>query len=220
MGDVVTPQRMAITEVDALVEALVPSLMVGTDRFILGIAGPPGAGKSTVAGEVVILVADRVASVVAPLDGFHRSNEELEQLGLLPLKGIPDSFDAAAFVSRLQAVAIGADVAWPRYDRTLEEVIPDAISITAEHRLVVVEGNYLLLDTAPWDGVAPLLDESWYLDVPQDVLIPRLVARHTRHRTEAAALRKVVTTDLPNAVLVAASMEHATRVLYGDGHAE
>lgn len=215
-----TPNRMPIADVDVLVEGLVRQLTAGADRIILGIAGPPGAGKSTLAGEVVILVADRVASVVAPLDGFHRSNEELEQLGLLPLKGIPDTFDAAGFVSLLEAVAAGSDVSWPAYDRDRQEVVAGAIWITPKHRLVVVEGNYLLFDTAPWNRVAPLLDESWYLDVPQEVLIPRLVARHARDRPEGAAIRKVVTTDLPNASLVEGTMGRATRVLYDEGHAE
>jgi pantothenate kinase len=177
-------------------------------RFLLGITGPPGAGKSTLAHALAASVRERrgqASAVVAPLDGFHLSNEALEELGLRSVKGAPQTFDGDAFVSALRRLRgdVGT-LGWPDFDRAAEQTVADAISIGPTAKLVIVEGNYLLLDQPPWREVHELLDQVWYVDVPVDVLRSRLIERHIANgRSEADATRHVDESDLRNADLVA-----------------
>jgi pantothenate kinase len=178
-------------------------------RFLLGITGPPGAGKSTLAGALATVIAERRGAgfaVVAPLDGFHLSNETLARLGLLPVKGAPQTFDAEAFVGALRRLREepGATVAWPDFDRSAEETVPGAISIRPTASLVITEGNYLLLEQPSWRELRGLLDEIWYVDAPRDELRRRLIERRLASGgSEEDALRHVVENDLRNAELVA-----------------
>ncbi len=176
-----TPATAPLGDLQAATVELVRRVAASGGRFVLGIAGPPGAGKSTAAAAVVRHAAASLAAVVAPMDGFHRSNEDLALAGLLDLKGIPESFDGAGFAAHLAALRVDppAPVAWPTYDRAAQAVVPGGTTIEPEDQLVVVEGNYLLLDAPPWHRIRPLLDEVWYLDVPIDVLHPRLLAPAT-----------------------------------------
>src|SRR6185369_2313133 len=127
-------------------------------RLIVGIAGPPAAGKSTLAGALAEALADDggadeagVAAVVVPMDGFHLANAELARLGLADRKGAPETFDAAGFVHLLRRLRAGEDLVYaPIYSRTLHESIGGVIPVPSDVRVVVVEGNYLLLDHGPW----------------------------------------------------------------------
>ena len=152
------------------------------------------------------------------MDGFHLANETLEARGLLAVKGAPETFDVDGFVRMLERVRDGAaTVLWPAFDRSREETVPDAIAIASSTKLVVVEGNYLLLDQPGWRDVRPLLDEVWYMDVPTAVLRERLVARATSgRRTPAEAIEHVDGSDLVNARLVEGTKGAADRVLCGD----
>jgi pantothenate kinase len=204
-----------------MVRELLAAVDEHSGRFLLGIAGPPGAGKSTLAHELAAAVA-RVrgerAAVVAPLDGFHLSNETLESLGLRSVKGAPETFDAAAFVASLRRVreATEATVLWPDFDRAAEQTVPDAIAIEPEARLVITEGNYLLLELAPWREPRELLDQVWYVDAPVDILRRRLIARQLAGgRSRADAVRHVDGSDLRNAELVAGTRPSADLVLRG-----
>jgi pantothenate kinase len=188
-------------------------------RFLLGITGPPAAGKSTLAGALAAAVAELRGAgfaVVAPLDGFHLSNETLDRLGLRSVKGAPQTFDAAAFVAALRRVRAepAARVLWPDFDRAAEATVPEAIPIDPEARLVITEGNYLLLDQPEWRDARRLLDEVWYVDAPRDVLRRRLIARQIAGgRSKADAVRHVDESDLPNARLVAGTRQLADRVI-------
>ena len=176
--------------------------------------GPPGAGKSTLAHALAASVLDqrgRTAALLAPLDGFHLSNETLDSLGLLSVKGAPQTFDATAFVEHLRRLRDdpAATVLWPDFDRSAERTVPDAIWIGASTRLVVTEGNYLLLEQPRWHDVRELLDQVWYLDVPADTLRMRLIERAMAYgRSEDEAVRHVVDSDLRNAELVARAVVH------------
>ena len=180
---------------------VVADFVAGGGR-ILGIAGPPGAGKSTLAERVV--AAWGTTARLLPMDGFHLAGEELERLGRADRKGAPDTFDVDGYLSALRRVrARQVDVLVPRFHREIEEPIANAIRIETTTDLVVTEGNYLLLDDVPWSAVRPLLDACWWADLPDAVRVERLVARHRHHgRSPEAARAWVESVDEPNARLV------------------
>ncbi len=190
-------------------------------RFLLGIAGPPGAGKSTVAAAVEHAANKQCGpgfAVVAPMDGFHLSNEELDALGLRRVKGAPETFDVEGFVRLLERVRrdSGSTIRWPAFDRTIEATVPGGVTISPTTKLVVTEGNYLLLDRPGWRDLRRLLDEVWYVDAPRSVLRERLLTRAVAGgRTEAEARLHVDGSDLRNAELVAATKAAADRELSG-----
>lgn len=172
-------------------------------RRIVGIAGCPGAGKSS--------LADRLAgehgptAVVVPMDGFHLAQRQLVRLGREQRKGAPDTFDVDGFVALLTRIRRSPEstVFAPAFDRRLEEPIGGAIAVEPHHHLVVTEGNYLLHDRDGWERVRPLLDECWYVEVDDNLRRNELVARHMGHgRSRDAAVAWVREVDEINAELV------------------
>jgi pantothenate kinase len=179
-------------------------------RAILGIAGAPGAGKSTLAAALAQEL--RADVVVIGMDGFHLAHAELVRLGLDERKGAPETFDAHGYVALLSRVHANAEPAVyaPAFRRDLEEPIAGAVRIGREIPLVITEGNYLLLDQDPWSALRGLLDEVWYLEVPEQLRIERLVARHVTYgKTADDAHRWANGSDQGNATMVAASRPRA-----------
>ncbi|MFF3017743.1 nucleoside/nucleotide kinase family protein [Streptomyces sp. NPDC057939] len=191
------------------------ALAVRGGRRILGIAGPPGAGKSTLAER---LAADLGPSraVVVPMDGFHLAGAELVRLGRADRKGAPDTFDAAGYAALLRRLREddGSTVYAPAFDRAIEEPVAGSIPVDPAVPLVITEGNYLLHDAGEWARVRPLLDEVWYL-APDDALrVARLVDRHVRHGKDPdRASAWVARSDEANARLVALGRDRADLVL-------
>ena len=186
-------------------------------RTVLGLAGPPGAGKSTLAAALVDALGDRAALV--PLDGFHLDDDVLRVLGRADRKGAADTFDADGYVALLRRLRAAEDpvVYAPRFDRDRELSVAGALPVPRGVPLVVTEGNHLLAD-GPFAPVRGLLDACWYLDVDPVLRRARLVARHVRHgRTPEAAERWVATSDDPNAALVEATRARADLVVRLDG---
>lgn len=179
----------------------------GRRRYLFGVAGPPGSGKSTLGARL----AEALGAVVVPMDGFHLDNVELERLGLSAVKGAPGTFDAAGFVHLVeQLVAADRVVRAPAFDRVADRTVDDAITVAPDDRLVIVEGNYLLLDDPPWAALVDLFDRVGYLDVDDTTRVERLVARHVRHgRTLDDARRFVRSSDEANAAIIAATRHRA-----------
>lgn len=175
-------------------------------RCMIAVAGPPGSGKSTLGAALTEALAARgEKTALVPLDGFHFDDAVLHERGLAERKGSPESFDFAGFHTLLKRVRAGEpDVAIPLFDRSMELSRAAAAIVARDARLILVEGNYLLLDEEPWSALAALFDFSIYLDVPRAELERRLLARWAHHGREAAAARHwVETNDLPNADRVA-----------------
>ena len=191
-------------------------LVVPGRRRILGIAGPPGAGKSTLAEAVCAALGPSTAALV-PMDGFHLSNDALVRIGLRDRKGAPETFDAPGYVAMLRQVrtSLGQRVLVPSFDRDAEAVVPDAIEVPAGVPLVVAEGNYLLLDEAPWSAIRELLDEAWYLRADAS-RVPRLIARHVAFGKPPEAARDwVLRSDEANTARIAPSEARADVVIEG-----
>jgi pantothenate kinase len=183
-------------------------------RFITAIAGAPGAGKSTLAEAVVAELG--LGARLVPMDGFHYDNFVLEPRGLLPRKGAPETFDAAGFVAMVARLRQGEEVAIPVFDRSVEFSRAAADLVSEEDRLIVVEGNYLLLEEAPWSRLAPFFDMTVFLNVPEAELERRLIRRWLDHGYDTEAARaKALSNDIPNARRVARSSRSADVVIDG-----
>jgi pantothenate kinase len=196
--------------------------VLGSQRVVLGIAGPPGAGKSSLAERVVARVP---GSVLVPMDGFHLAHRVLDHRGLANRKGAPETFDRAGFAALLRRIreqtpaetqteTDGGDTVYaPAFRRDIEEPIAGAIPVPPETRLVVIEGNYLLL----WPEVHALLDQTWWVDLDDDVRRQRLVERHASFgKTPEQARAWALGSDEANARLVAPGRDLADVVVRGD----
>lgn len=186
------------------------SLLARSNRSLLGLAGAPGSGKSTLASALAEALGP--LAVVVPMDGFHLANDELARLGRARRKGAPDTFDAAGYVAllrRLKHPEPGETVYAPQFRREIEEPVAGAIPVAPEKRLVITEGNYLLMD-GPFAPVRDLLDESWFVATDEALRDAWLLARHVAFGRSAAEARAWVNaTDLPNARLILATRDRA-----------
>ena len=207
------PPRIDRADVAALTTRAAALATAG--RALLGITGPPGAGKSTLAAELAAALGPTAALV--PMDGFHLAQSELERLGRHDRKGAVDTFDAAGFVALVRRLRAGAeDVYAPTFRRDIEEPIAGAINVAANVPLVVLEGNYLLVTDPPWRSLRELLDEVWYVDLDREARIERLVARHVAFGRDPAAARAwALGSDERNAELIAATRDRADLLIVG-----
>lgn len=183
-------------------------------RTLLGIAGPPGAGKSTFARALVERIGEGAAYL--PLDGFHLSNDQLERLSLTSRKGSEPSFDVRGYVALLTRVLddTGHDIYVPDYDRTLHEPVAARHRVPPAARLVVTEGNYLACDLPGWREARELMGECWYVLAPAEVRQHRLIERQLAGgRTAEGAAAWVATNDGPNGDLVEKSRRRCDRIV-------
>ena len=189
-------------------------------RAVLGIAGNPGAGKSTLATALMRAIEERRGAGWAahvPMDGFHLADVQLTRLGMADRKGAPETFDAAGYAHLLERVRqdTDGDVYAPGFDRNLEQPLAAAVVVPSSARLVVTEGNYLLLNRPEWRRARQAMDRVWFVVVADDrIRIDRLVARHVEFGKRPDAARAWVNdVDQRNAELVSSTAARADRVV-------
>ncbi len=211
------PPPAAVAELADRVE----TAAAGTDgRYLLGIAGSPGGGKSTLTAALVAALNERRGGGAAalPMDGFHLANASLDRLGRRDRKGALDTFDGWGFLALLDRVRRETDhtVYAPSFRREVDEGVAGEIAIDPEVRVVVVEGNYLLVEDEPWGNVRGALDEVWFCETSSVERERRLVDRHVRGgRSPEAAAAWARDVDGANAVRIDATRSSADLIVSG-----
>ena len=193
----------------ALAETIAARAAKTEGRFIAALAGPPAAGKSTLAAELASLIG--TGAKVVPMDGFHYDDAVLTARGARARKGAPDTFDAQGFFHLLRRLKVEEEVAIPLFDRSLEISRAGADIVGPQDKILIVEGNYMLLNESPWPDALPLYDLTIWIDVDEADLIARLMDRWAGYgKTEAEARAWIEGNDLPN----------IRRVVAGSGRAD
>jgi pantothenate kinase len=191
----------------------------GNGRLLVALAGPPGSGKSTCAEKLNAMLNGkrRCRSAVFQMDGYHLDDGILIERGLRPRKGAPETFDVVGFGLMLERLKRNEEdeIAVPVFDRGLEISRAGARMISRNINILIVEGNYLMLDRAPWNGLKPLFDITANIDVPEAVLRQRLYDRWEGHGIPADEIpRKVEENDMVNCLLVLAESQSADFIIH------
>jgi pantothenate kinase len=204
------PLRLTPEAVDALVDELLDASDAAYEqgrRYILGVAGIAGSGKSTLAARLVDACnkkRDIHPAVFIPMDGFHFPNHTLERQNWTQRKGAPFTYDANAYLALLERYRSAEEVGdYPVYDRHVHEPVPSKTPVTAQTRLLITEGQYLLLDQYPWSRLTDILDAGWWLDTPTGTARRWVINRHIQTgRTPERARQKYIENDAINTQLV------------------
>ncbi len=207
--------------IEYIAEAILSKVNVNTsNRFIVGIAGGPGSGKSTFAVKLQELINSESTksksdlAQIFPMDGFHRKNSDLERSGLTSVKGAPETFDVEGYSSMLNRIKLGENLKAPIYSREAHDVIDNALPIEPHHKIIITEGNYLFYDAEGWCEIKDIIDLKIYIEVEKGACEKRLLERHMRGgKTEAEALEKIKKVDMKNFDLIAQTMKYADEII-------
>lgn len=189
-----------------------------SSQILIGIAGPPGGGKSTTAEQVHLRVPN---SVVVPMDGYHFTKEQLRQFpdpeAALARRGAHWTFDGEAFVAALKSLREQKEGVFPAFQHGVGDPVDGAITLSGPevHKVVIIEGNYLTLDVAPWDQITTILDYTYFIDCDIEVVEQRVLKRHmaVNGNTYERAMERVTLNDSPNAQLVLQSKRRANAII-------
>jgi len=196
-------------------------------RLMVGVAGPPGCGKTAFAmllSEVIKAVNDEDISVVVGLDGWHFPNAYLAthfierngtRVPLKAIKGAPETLNFKAALVCLKAIQKGGEISFPVYNRNLHEPVPESGRVSNTHKIVIVEGNFLLLDEFPWDQFRDLFDIRIFINAGSEVIEPALIERHRRGGKAPESIQQhMFEVDLPNARRVLSNFSRADVIVY------
>lgn len=204
-----------LSSIDEALSRIKDLALKHSGRFIIGIVGKPGAGKSTLTSHLIEHLPKDSVSLV-PMDGYHLSNLQLKNLGLSDRKGAFNTFDSNGYVSLLKRINTETDhdIYFPVFHREIEESYAADGVVLANTKIVLTEGNYLLFDKAGWEKVAAELTEIWYININDDVRIDRLVKRHEFYgKDKDSALNWATGTDEINAKIVESTAAKADVII-------
>ncbi|MBL1405765.1 MAG: nucleoside/nucleotide kinase family protein [Rhizobiales bacterium] len=195
--------------INELAELIIKSA-AGSSRFIVAIAGPPASGKSTIAEKLSTTIAAKDKNSVpniVPMDGFHLDNKILDDLNLRERKGASQTFDADGFIALIEKIySEDENIKIPEFNRTKDKVVDNGKMITGENKIVIVEGNYLFLEEAPWNVLMGFFDLPIFILPKTEILEKRLIDRWLEQGFSLEnAKTKAYSNDIPNAKSVLAN---------------
>ncbi len=199
-------------QLDDFAKQLLADIDKQSTRKLIAIAGIPGSGKTT----LMLKLIDRINAIkpataaAVSMDAYHLMNVQLDALDLRKVKGSPQTYDVTSYLHLLKQLKTQTkrDVFYPVYDRGIHNPIWRASQIVKPKvKILFTEGQFLLLDHAPWDELANVVDESWYLKVDPAKVREDLIARHVHGgRTREDAIEHVTRSDDANRDLVLTCM--------------
>jgi pantothenate kinase len=212
---------LTIDDLEHIAETILSKANVNiSNRFIVGIAGGPGSGKSAFAVRLKELINSKSTksnsdlAQTFPMDGFHRKNSELESTGLLSVKGAPETFDVEGYLLILKRIRLGENLKAPIYSREAHDIIDNALPIEPHHKIIITEGNYLFYDAEGWCEIKDIIDLKIYINAAKGVCEKRLLERHMRGgKTEVEALEKIKMVDMENYDLIDQTKKYADEVI-------